>query len=57
MLQLTDSELRRRMGQEALSAAQKLSWEQHGKDIRDAILTAYQKRTSPDDIPASATNS
>lgn len=41
MLRLTDAELRRQMGRKAQTAAQSFSWENHGKEIRDAFVAAY----------------
>ena len=44
MIRLTNQEERQRLGSHAVEAAQQISWEQHGKEIRDAILAAYKAR-------------
>ena len=40
MVELTDTARRRRMGMLARDAAKGISWEQHGIEIRDAIIRA-----------------
>ena len=38
---LSDSKERKKLGQKAQEASIKFSWENHGKEIRDAIVNAY----------------
>ena len=46
MIRLTDCEVRQQLGRNAKAAAQRISWEHHGQEIRDVILSAYNaKRT------------
>ncbi|MFR1750503.1 MAG: glycosyltransferase family 4 protein [Parabacteroides distasonis] len=47
MLRLTDAEERDRMGQKAQEVSEKFSWENHGKEIRDAIVKAYTFHSFP----------
>lgn len=44
MLRLTVAEERTRMGQKAQEAASQFSWENHGKEIKEAILNAYNAK-------------
>lgn len=44
MLRMTDIAERKTLGNRALAAAQNISWEQHGREIRDAIIKAYNKQ-------------
>ncbi|MGM9758576.1 MAG: glycosyltransferase family 4 protein [Parabacteroides sp.] len=46
MIRLTDREERQRLGDHAQTAAQTFSWEQHGLEIRNAILSAYHTQQS-----------
>lgn len=41
MLRMTQPEERDRLGRKAQEVSEKFSWENHGKEIRDAILKAY----------------
>ena len=41
MLRLTDPVQREQLGRNALEASSRFSWENHGKEIRDAITAAY----------------
>ncbi len=41
MVRLTDTEERLTLGRKARAAAQSVSWQQHGIEIRDAIIKAY----------------
>ena len=41
ILRLTDSKEREVLGQRAQETSFKFSWENHGKEIRDAIVKAY----------------
>lgn len=41
IIRLTDSETRAKMGKKAKEASLRFSWEHHGKEIRDAIMSAY----------------
>ena len=41
IVRLTDSETRAKMGERAKEASLRFSWEHHGKEIRDAIMSAY----------------
>lgn len=41
IIKLTDTNLRNQLGNKAHNAAMEFTWEQHGKEIRDAIVNAY----------------
>lgn len=41
IVRLSDSKERKKLGQKAQEASIKFSWENHGKEIRDAIVNAY----------------
>lgn len=43
MVRLTNPDVRQRMGINARAAASKITWEQHGLEIRDAILHSYHR--------------
>lgn len=47
MLRLTDAEECDRMGQKAQKVSEKFSWENHGKEIKDAIIKAYTSHSFP----------
>lgn len=46
MIRMTDCEVRQQLGRNATAAAQRISWEHHGQEIRDAILSAYNAKRS-----------
>ena len=46
MIRLTDREVRQQLGRNATAAAQRISWEHHGQEIRDVILSAYNAKCS-----------
>ena len=46
MIRLTDCEVRQQLGRNAKAAAQRISWEHHGQEIRDVILSAYNAKCS-----------
>lgn len=41
MLRMTQTEEQERLGRKAQEVSERFSWENHGKEIRDAILKAY----------------
>ena len=41
MIRLTNPDVRQRMGINAQAAASRITWEQHGLEIRDVILNSY----------------
>lgn len=44
MVRLTDPAERKAIGERAREASKSITWEQHGREIRDAILNAYNRR-------------
>lgn len=44
MVRLTDGQERNALGRKAQEAARAISWRQHGEEIRDAIIKAYNKQ-------------
>ncbi|MGM9693164.1 MAG: glycosyltransferase family 4 protein [Alloprevotella sp.] len=46
MLRLTDKDERQEMGRRAQAAAQEACWQRHGEEIYDAIIGAYNRKTS-----------
>ena len=46
MIRLTDREVRQQLGRNATTAAQRISWEHHGQEIRDVILSTYNAKQS-----------